>query len=161
MRTLPFILLAYIMLGLQLGLGGLLQLHGGGMNLVLVAAVFIAMNARRDIAVPACFALGLLHDLIGIGPIGTYALAYSVVALLIAGTDRALSVEHPFTHFVITLVAGVVVAIIVFIHGHLARYRVPTPLWPNLIGAFYTALIALPAMWVLNRFRRAFRFRMG
>ena len=161
MRTLPFALLAYLMLGLQIGLGGLLQLHGGGMNLVLIAAVFIALNARREIAVPACFTLGLMHDLVGIGPIGTYALAYAIVALLIAGTDRALSVEHPFTHFLITLVAGVVVAFITVIQGRLARYGVAAPLWASLIGAFYTALLALPALWVLGKFRRAFRFRLG
>ena len=161
MRWLPLAVLAYLMVSLQLGLGGLLQWHGGGINFVLIAAAFVALNARRDIAVPACFALGLLHDLIGTGPVGTFALAYAIVALLIAGTDRALSVEHPFTHFIVTLFAGVVVAVVVYFQGRWAKFGVPVNFWPNLIGAFYTTLIALPAMWMLNRFRRAFRFRLS
>jgi len=161
MRWLPLALLAYVMLGLQLGLGGLLKFHGGEMDLVLIAAVFIALNARRQMAVPVCFGLGLLHDFIGIGPLGTYALAYSLVAVLIAGTDRALAPEHPFTHFFVTLIAGVMVAFVVVIQGRFARYGVPVALWPSMIGAFYTAVIALPALWLLGRFRRAFRFRMG
>jgi rod shape-determining protein MreD len=159
MRWIPFILLAYLMLGLQIGLGGLMP-HGG-VNFVLIAAVFLSINAQRSAAVPACFALGLLQDLAGIGTIGTYAMTYSVLALLIAGTDRALSAEHPLTHFVITLIGGIVTAILVWLQGRLGAYGVPTPLADGLISAFYSALAAIPALWLLNRMRKAFRFRFA
>ncbi|MGC4030662.1 MAG: rod shape-determining protein MreD [Tepidisphaeraceae bacterium] len=161
MRWLPFILLAYVMLGLQIGLGGIGRVSG--VNWVLIAAVFIAMNATRSAAVPACFVLGLLHDFTGIGPIGTYALAYSLVAMLIAGTDRALSADHPFSHFVITLLAGLLMAIVLWLHGLLARFgdRPSTYLTTGLVSAFYTAIAALPALWLLNKLRRRFRFRRG
>ena len=155
MRWVPFFVLAYVMLGLQVGLGGLV----GGVNFVLIAAVFVALNGARNVAVPACFVLGLLQDLAGTGPVGTFALAYAVVAILIAGTDRALSAEHPLTHFVITGVAGVVVALILWLHGHLARHGVPLPLGQEFAGVLYTAVAALPALWLLNRLRRSFRFR--
>jgi rod shape-determining protein MreD len=157
LRWLPFILLAYLMLGLQTGLGGLGR--AGGVNFVLIAAVFLSLNAQRAAAVPACFAMGLLHDLTGVGPIGTFALAYSVVALLVAGTDRALSAEHPITHFLITLIGGFVTALIVWLHGRLARFGVPVPLGGQMVGVFYTAVVAMPALWFLNRMRRSFRFR--
>lgn len=159
MRWLPFILLAYVMLGLQIGLGGLPR--AGAVNFVLIAAVFLSLNATRSVAVPACFGLGLLQDLAGIGPIGTFALIYSIVAMLIAGTDRALSAEHPLTHFVITLAGGVVTAIVLWLHGKVAKYGVPMPLGPGLVSAFYSAVVAMPALWVLNRMRRYFRFRIG
>lgn len=157
MRWLPYILLAYLMLGIQTGLGGLALL--GGVNFVLIAAVFLSLNAPRAVAVPACFGMGLLQDLAGVGPIGTYALTYSVVALLIAGTDRALSAEHPATHFVITLVGGVVTAILLWLHGKLAKYGVSMPMSQGLASAFYSAVVSMPALWLLNRLRRTFRFR--
>lgn len=159
MRWLPFILLAYVMLGLQIGLGGLPR--AGAVNFVLIAAVFLSLNATRSVAVPACFGLGLLQDLAGIGPIGTFALIYSIVALLVAGTDRALSAEHPLTHFVITLAGGIVTAIVLWLHGKVAKYGVSMPMAPGLVSAFYSAVVAMPALWVLNRMRRYFRFRIG
>lgn len=159
MRWLPFILLAYIMLGLQIGLGGLPS--AGAVNFVLIAAVFLSLNATRSVAVPACFGLGFLQDLAGVGPIGTFALIYTIVALLIAGTDRALSAEHPFTHFVITLIGGVVTALLLWFHGKVAAYGVSMPLTPGLVSAFYSAVVAMPALWVLNRMRKYFRFRIG
>jgi rod shape-determining protein MreD len=157
LRWLHFILLAYVMLGLQIGLGAFAEMGGGRVNFVLIAAVFIAINAQRDPAVIACFALGLLHDVVGVGPIGQYALAYCCVALLVSGGERSLSVEHPFTHGLVTLFGGVVVATIVLLiswwHG------VRTSLADELLTALFSALMAVPAMWVLTKLRRSFRFR--
>ncbi|MGN6505256.1 MAG: rod shape-determining protein MreD [Tepidisphaeraceae bacterium] len=158
MRWLPFILLAYLMLGLQIGLAGIARFGSGEINFVLIAAAFIAINAQRTAALPACFALGLLHDLVGIGPIGTYALAYSLVALTVAGTDRALSVEHPFTHVVVTFVGGVITGLTVWCVGF-GKYGIHTPLGPQLLTAVYTAIVAWPSLWVLTRMRRVFRFK--
>lgn len=156
MRWFSFIILAYLMLGVQLGLGGIA--HIGRVDFVLIAAAFIAINARRDVALPACFVLGLLHDLLGgISPIGAYALAYSMVALMIAGTDRALAAEHPFTHFIITFIGGIVAMIVLMIIGW--RWGAPLPFWGSVAGVFYTSIIALPVMWALNKMRRTFRFK--
>ena len=145
------------MLGVQTGLGGMGR--AGGVNFVLIAAVFLSLNAPRAAAIPACFAMGLVQDLTGVGPIGTYALAYSVVALLIAGTDRALSAEHPLTHFVVTLFMGFTTAVLIWLHGRLAKFGVPIPLGGQVVGVFYTAVVAMPALWLLNCLRRSFRFR--
>ncbi len=157
MRWLNFILLAYVMLGLQVGLGGFAPTGSSAINFVLIAAVFISINAQRDPALIACFALGLLHDLIGVGPIGMYALAYSCVALLVAGADRSMSVDHPFTHFFVTLFGGVVVGIVVKIIN--SWHDISTSLWTDLLTAFYTAMLAVPILWGLNKMRKSFRFR--
>ena len=58
-RWLTFILFAYLMLGLQIGLGGLAGVKSAQINFPLIAAVFISINARRDPALVACFVLGL------------------------------------------------------------------------------------------------------
>ncbi len=157
MRWINFVILAYVMLGLQIGLSEFIGTGSSGVNFVLIAATFIAINAQRDPALIACFTLGLLHDLIGVGPIGTYALAYSCVALLVAGSERSLSVEHPFTHFVITLSGGIVVAILASIVNW--WHDIPAMFGSRLLTAFYSALAAVPVLWGLNKMRRSFRFR--
>ncbi len=157
LRWLAFIILAYVMLGLAVGLGGVARVGATPINLVLIAAVFICINAQRDPAMIACFVLGLLHDLVGGGPVGMYALAYCCVALLVAGTERSMAVEHPFTHFFVTLFGGIIVAIVVkFID---AWHGIGTSLWTDLLTAFYTAIVAVPVLWALNKFRKRFRFR--
>ncbi|MBC7784637.1 MAG: rod shape-determining protein MreD [Burkholderiales bacterium] len=161
MRWFSFVILAYVMLGLQIGLGGIAQFGSGQINFVLIAATFIAINAHRDPAMIGCFTLGLLQDIVGLGPIGTYALAYTTMAMLMAGTDRALAVEHPFTHFLVTLFGGLVVALILWLHGKIAAHGVPVPMTALLLGTFYTALLSLPVLWVLTKVRKSFRFRTG
>jgi len=157
LRWINFILLAYVMLGLQIGLSEFVGTGSSGVNFVLIAATFIAINAQRDPALIACFALGLLHDLVGVGPIGTYALGYSCLALLVAGSERSLSVEHPFTHFIITLFGGVVVAVIASIVNW--WHNIDAMLMSRLLTAFYSALLAVPVLWGLSKLRRSFRFR--
>jgi rod shape-determining protein MreD len=159
MRWIPFLILTYITIGLQLGLSGVAQVGGGGIDFILISVAFITINARRDTAMPACFILGLLNDLTGAGPVGTYALSYSIVALFVAGTDRALSVEHPFTHFIVTLMGGVIVTFTLLFHSWLSRYGVPIAFWSNIFGSFYTALLALPVLWGMNKLRKSFRFK--
>ena len=159
MRPLPFFVLAYLALGLQMGLGGVAQLGGGPLNVVLIAVAFIAINARQNAAVGGCFALGLLHDLVGSGPLGGYALAYTLVAFLMAGTDRALNVEHAWTHFAVVFLGGIVTAVVLWLQGHFARYGIATPLWPNVAGAFYTAVLGIFVLRWLTRLRKRFRFK--
>jgi len=156
MRWFSFIILAYLTLGVQLGLGGIDYV--GRVDFVLIAVAFITINARRDAALPACFVLGLLYDLLGgITPIGAYALAYSMVALMVAGTERALAVEHPFTHFIVTFVGGIVAMIVLMTLGWWRA--TPLPFWGSVAGVFYTAIIALPVMWGLSKFRKGFKFK--
>jgi rod shape-determining protein MreD len=158
-RPLPFFVLAYLALGLQMGLGGVAQVSGGPLNLVLIAVAFIAINARQHAAVVGCFALGLLQDIVGTSPLGGYALAYTLIAFLMAGTDRALNVEHAWTHFVVTFLGGIVTAIVLWLQGRLALHGQLVPLWPNIAGAFYTSILAIFVLRWLTRLRKRFRFK--
>ncbi len=163
MRWFTFIILAYVMLGLQIGLGRVIGVGEAQINFVLIAATFIAINCHRSPAILGCFALGLLQDMVSPGPLGLYAMAYSTMALMVAGTDRALSVEHPFTHFLVTFFGGLVVAIIIWVHSKVYTIihgtNITTPLVPLLVGTFYTSLLSLPVLWILTKMRKAFRFR--
>ncbi|GIW75125.1 MAG: hypothetical protein KatS3mg104_0188 [Phycisphaerae bacterium] len=152
MRWISFTLMAYVMLGLQIGLYPFVPV-----NFVLIATVFVSLNAPRQVAVPACFILGLLHDLIGIGPIGMYAAAYAGVALLTASDQHAMASDHPISHFLVTLFSGFVVGLIVKLID--AWRDIGTSLLNDLLTGFYTALASVVVLHLLTKLRRKFRFR--
>lgn len=152
MRWISFIFLAYMMLGLQIGLYPFIPV-----NFVLIACVFIALNAPRQVAVPACFILGLLHDLVGIGPLGMYATAYSVVALLTASDQHATASDHPISHFLVTLFSGFIVGLVIKLID--VWRNIGTSFLNDLLTAFYTAIASVIVLNLLSRFKRKFRFR--
>jgi rod shape-determining protein MreD len=171
MRFLAYFILAYVTLGLQLGLGHYASFGGAAPNLVLLAVIFIAANAPREPALLGAFSLGLMQDLLGLGPPGLYAVAYGLVALVVLRTQHSAYRDHPLTQLSVALVAGLIVAFVVTIHGWVrpagpkvvdgavAIAAVRSPVGRLFVSAVYTAVLAPPALWMLNRTRRAFAFR--
>ena len=118
----------------------------------------------RQPALIGSFFLGLAQDCLSQHPAGLYALSYGLTALVICGTHQVVYGNHPLAHIALTLLGGVIIAIVLGVHSliHPAAARsvennviLPalhhTP-WPLLISAVYTALIAPGALWLLNRF---------
>jgi rod shape-determining protein MreD len=171
MRLLAYFILAYVTLGLQLGLGHYANLGGAAPNLVLLAAIFVAANAPRDAALPGAFCLGLMQDLLGLGPPGLYAVAYGLVALVVLRTQHSVYRDHSLTHLSVTLIAGLIVACVVMVHGWirpagpkvvangLALAAVRAPVGGLFVSAIYTAILAPPMLWALAHSRRFFAFR--
>src|SRR6478609_6332561 len=108
MRGLAFTLLAYVALALQIGLGPYIEWQGARPNLVLLAAVFIGMNAPREPALLGCFVLGLVQDLLTGQALGVYALSYGLAALLVTGSAQVVYRDHPLAHLTLVLAAGVI-----------------------------------------------------
>jgi rod shape-determining protein MreD len=174
MRWLPYFILAYVALGVQIGLGEFVSWHGARPNLVLVAVLFIALNAPRDAALLGCFSMGLLQDLLSGHPPGLFALAYGLVALLVAGSQQGVSRDHPAVQGVLALVAGLITAIVLSVHawvrpagpaiadGVVSAPAIRGPIFfPLFVGAVYTALLAPLVLWGLRRFKRVFAFQQG
>jgi rod shape-determining protein MreD len=171
MRFIAYFILAYITLGLQLGLGHYANFGGAAPNLVLLAVIFLAANAPREPALLGAFSLGLMQDLLGLGPPGLYAVAYGLVALVVLRTQHSVYRDHPLTQLSVALVAGLIVAFVVTIHGWIrpagpkmvdgavAIAAVRAPVGRLYVSAVYTAVLAPPVLWMLNRTRRAFAFR--
>ena len=89
MRWFPFFILGYVATGLQLGLRGFIEIHDAEPNLILLAAVFVAVNAQRNSALLGCVLLGLVQDLLTPqSPMGLNAFAYGVVAVFIVSTQE-------------------------------------------------------------------------
>src|SRR5689334_580391 len=104
MRWLAYFILAYVALGLQMGLAPYLTFRGAPPNLVLLAVIFIALNAPRDPALLGCFGLGLLQDLATGQQPGLYAFSYGIVAMLVVAVQQTVYRQHPLTHASLALV---------------------------------------------------------
>jgi rod shape-determining protein MreD len=181
MRWVTYCILAYLALGIQVGLGDYVNYRGATPNLVLLAALFIAINAPRDAALLGCFMMGLLHDLLTQQPPGLFALSYGLVGLIAAGTQQAVYRDHPLTHFSMALASGVVVAVLLLLNGWLRPPGPAVTAWVGGVGptpaaqmsfaemrlspateftrALYTAVLAPVVLGLLARTKRAFAFQ--
>jgi len=161
MRWTSFFILAYVTLGLETGLARAIEWKSAAPNFVLLAVMFIALNAPRDAALLACFILGLLHDFASQGTFGLLAFTYGSVGVVIGSLQQAVSRRHPLTHFILTAVAGTVVAIILTLHDWLrppAPHAYP-PALPLFSSAIYSAVLAPLVLGFLQKIDRVFRFQ--
>lgn len=140
MRWLPYFILSYLAIGLQIGLAPYIAYHGAAPNLVLLVAVFIAIHAPRESALLACFALGFVQDLLSVQQPGLFALSYGLVGLFVTSTHQMVYKGHPLTHFSLVLVAGLMTASVLLVQGWI---RQPAPrITTELIRVLYTAGLA-------------------
>ena len=161
MRWPLYFILAYLAVALQIGLGGHLRVAGASPNLIMIAVVFIAIHAPRDAALLGCFALGILQDLTTADPsrLGLYGLAYGFFALMIGGYGTPAVRGHPIMHIMLTLVCGLVTALLVLLHGWLPfAGGIRMPIGVMVWSAVYTALVSPLILWPLNRMRKVFAF---
>lgn len=162
MRWLPFAILSYLIVSLQFALGGILQLGEYTPSLVLLFLIFIGLHAPLDAALIGGFTLGFMHDVVSAHGIGTYALAYSLIAGLTFQLRSIMYADHVATHFTITIILGVLlVGYLVFRHWMRSFYfagEASIQVWPQIVAVFVAAVIAIPAIYGLRRIRRVFAF---
>jgi rod shape-determining protein MreD len=117
MRWFVYFIVAYVMLGLQAGVAPLLRVGGAPPNLVLLTALFIALNAPRDAALLGCFGLGLMHDLLTQQAMGLYAFSYGLLAVFVTGSSQLLRRDHSVTHVMLALLGSGIGAVVILAHG--------------------------------------------
>ena len=173
MRWFAYFILAYFAIALQVGLSPYIQYKNAAPNLVLLAAVFIALNAPRDAALLGCFCLGVLQDLVTQQQPGLYALSYGVMGMVVFSAHQVVYREHPLTHFSLALVGGVITAAVLLLHGwvHPPSPKVPAGggspalqairLSPatEITRAAYTAVLAPLVLGALQRVTKVFSFQ--
>lgn len=159
MHLLPYIILGYLAVGVQVGLDGFVHLGRASPNLVLIVAVFLALVVPRDVARLACFALGLMQDLLTQQTLGLYAISYGLVGVIVGNSQAMVFREQPLTHAAATLLGSSLTWAVVIVHG----WVLGPP--PSLATAFYstslTTLIAPPAMWGLLKLRPLMGIRVS
>ena len=186
MNWIVFAIVAWIALGMEVGLTGALQLGGGSGSLfggevvpsfVLVLLVHIALWARLADVLRSAMVLGLALDLIQVVPTGTsedaIALGPMTLGCLAAGllVHRVRSVlfrESPITLAWMTLGAsGIVFGVSLLILALRAQYDDIQlgSFWSELgvraASSLYSAVIALPMGLVLTRLTPWLGIRSG
>jgi len=157
MRWFSCFILAYLALGVQIGAGEFLRIGTARPNLVLLAVIYIALNATREASLLGAFVIGLMIDLAGLQPLGLYALAYGAVAMFIVSMQELVYRDHPITHFLVALIASLIVSTIALVHGWILKP--PLPAGPQFTAAVYTAMLAPVVLAVLQRVKRPFAFK--
>jgi rod shape-determining protein MreD len=151
MNLLPCIILGYLAVGVQVGLSGFVHLGPASPNLVLIVAVFLALQVPRDAARLACFALGLMQDLLTQQTLGLYAISYGLVGVVIGNSQAMVYRDRPLTHAAATAVGAMLTWTILLIHG----WAFGPGAWFGM--AFYSTvlsvLIAPLVMWGLLKLR--------
>jgi len=166
MKWFSFFILGYLALGFQVALAGHIDVRGAEPNFVLLVVVFLAINGSREPALLGSFLLGLMQDLLTLHPMGTWAVAYALVATFVLSTQEVVYREHPLTHFSLALLGGILCAVVLtfhgwvypMLHGRGGNYGSPVGLVKS---ALYTAVIAPLILGVLQRIKAAFGFRRG
>lgn len=157
MRWAAYFILVYVAIGLQIGLQAYVRTDGGARpDLILLAVIFIAVNAPRDQALLGALGIGLVADLVTVGPLGLYALAYSIVGMFIASARELAAKPHPITHFTLALASGVLSGLVLLIHGWIRGPGVS--IWALLGSALYTAILAPFVLGLLQLLRGLFAF---
>ncbi len=166
MRWLTLFILAYVMLAIHLGIRAFITWHEAAPNFVLIAAVFVAINAPRNAALLGCFVLGAMQDLFTQQPLGLQAFTLGLLAIVIVRNQTTIYREHPVTHFLVTLLAGLASAAIILLHAWVyGKLHADSHLSPAagvlLLDALYSALLAPFIIGLLQRRRRWFAFKSG
>jgi len=159
-------------MGLQLGLGPFIAYRGAAPNLMLLAAVFVAVNAPRHAALLGCFLLGFIQDLGTLQAFGLFAFCYGLIAIIIVNTQQVVYKDHPLTHFSLTLGAGLVTAAVIVAQGWLhppalmidARtadkpFHISATI--ELTRVIYTAILAPIVLGLMKRTKPMFGFSGG
>lgn len=157
MRWFSYFILAYLALGIQIGAGEFLRIGEVKPDLVLLAVIYIASNAPRGAALGGAFGMGLMVDLVGLGPLGLYAFAYGVVATVVVSMQEVMYREHPMAHFFVALIASLLVSTVGLVHGWI--HSPLLPLGEQFKTALYTALLAPIVLGILQRMKKGFAFK--
>jgi rod shape-determining protein MreD len=173
MRWLSYFILGYVAVALQIGLSPYVAYHGAVPNLVLLAVIFIAINAPRETALIGCFMLGAMQDLVTQQPPGLFAFSYGLVALFVVATQQVVYKGHPLTHFSLAMVGELITVGVLLAHS-LVRPAAPHVLDGKIIlppirlsptigleAVLYTAILAPFVLALLQRMKGLFGFQAG
>lgn len=179
MSWIAFAVIAWIAVGLEVGLKDTLELGSSGIapSFVLPLAIYIAMSATPLAAQWACLALGLLVDLtwlVAVDPsatvapptvIGPHALGYFVACHFVLALRGAVLRRNPLSLVLLSFL-GAIFADLIVVAFFTLRWMTGDPIaWSpahelgvRIASAVYTGFLALPMAWVLMPLSPTFGF---
>lgn len=160
MRWFGFGILAFVGLVLQVGVAGPLGLGPGRIvpDLLLMAAIVLAYRGNDEKALVGCWILGVIKDMSSGAPLGSYALAFGLVALGVMWVRDLFYGEHPLILIGITFVCSLMVENLVLLIGSAKGvFEIGSwvTLWPSIMfSALFTAGLAPYGQWLMMKFHR-------
>jgi len=148
MHWLPCSILVGVVLAFQSALAPHLEVLGQRPDWLLAFVVFLALYGRPKDAVLTSWLVGFAADLMSIERLGFMTMSYTVAALLVVGVREYLFCHRASTHFVTTVIVGLLIRTGWAVYGYVV-YGVHST-WPGEIalgvvfGAIYTAAWAPP-----------------
>ena len=181
MNWLPFVLVAWVLVGVHKGAADLFGLEFGAAefrpDLVLPLAVFAAMVLPTPSAAWVCLGLGFVMDLLNERPatsgdgfvvVGPHALGYLLAGLLVLQVRSMMIRRNPLTLGALSAVAAVVSGVVIvaaFTIRHAVDPRLVWSTWGEVLGRFgsaaYTGLAGLVLAWPLIRLSPLLGLNLG
>jgi cell shape-determining protein MreD len=169
MRWIPFLLLAWVFLGLEIGLRSAMPFGEGGVapSFALILTVYVAMGATQAHALWAAILLGACVDLASRrvltgagGPtdltiLGPSVLGFALSAQFTLTMRGVVFRKNPIALAFLAALGSVVCAVLVVALLSVRslydpiEFRPGLALWQGLLSAGYTGLVALPLGMVL------------
>lgn len=139
---------------LQVSILPLVEIRGIRPDLLLIAVVFFSLQLGPTHGLVLGIIAGFLKDCLGNGLFGGYAFCFALLGLIVGYNGKVLYRESPYTQVVVTFLAS---CLAFFLYYLLVRlYRAMPPMtdsfrWVILPASLYTAVISLPAFFLLQR----------
>src|SRR5207245_2088500 len=89
-----------------------------------------------------------------LGPPGLFAMSYGLVALFVTSVGQIVYRDHPLTHFLATLLGGLMTAAVLLLQATLHPPRLNASELAT--SAVYSAILAPIVLGLLSRMKRAF-----
>lgn len=161
MRWVPFAILVYVVCVLQTTVMAFVEVHTIRPDLIVLAAVYYALMARRPDAMLTAWIFGLAVDLNGLsfhgrGNIGLHALVFGALAALVVQIRDLFFRDHMMT-YVVFMAAWVVISKLaagVFLSWATGQWdRFGELALAAAYSALYTAIFAPYVHWCFKRLR--------
>jgi len=177
MNWLVFLIAAWIVLGMEVGLRDAFQVGVSSVapSFLMVLVVFVSLWARPATLLGASAMIGVLMDLVHQVPtkdgetvviVGPWALGCMAAGYTVLNFRGMMFRRNPITAGILAVIAGAVAAAVVVsllrLRGSYDRIEfggAAVELWPRLGSALYTGVIAIPMTWVLHRLGGLMGFR--
>ncbi|MBN2211407.1 MAG: rod shape-determining protein MreD [Sedimentisphaerales bacterium] len=126
-------------------------------DLLLMTAVVLVLRSMDNDALIVAWLLGFFKDLITEAPLGAYAIAFGLTALLLTWLRELLYRDNTLGMMLVTFLAAVVIEELVLIWS-IYQDRISSGNWGStttaiLLGAVVTAAVAPYGQWLLLKLR--------
>ena len=162
MRWVVAIILAYLAAVLQSTVVRYISLGGVGPDLFVILAVVYLLRAKRDDALIVSWVIGLTKDLSSSGPMGLYAIAFGVMAVVVVRLRELVLAEQVSTQVIVTFAAVLMTEwmalLLAWVFGAAERFLWREFFWHFFFVAVYSAVLAPPVHWLARRGRSVLGF---